>query len=470
MRCGGERPSEVVVVVRRGRDFLALRRVPERLGYWNLVAGGVEPGESPAAAARRELAEETGLDSDVAELPVALSYSLLDDPPEVRARYAPGIETITVHAFVTEAPPQVGAPSRLRARRLPVVRRGAGAGAPPVRDAPRSGASGRTRGSLVRVGIDVSPLVQTRAGTARHVRGLVGALRGRPGLELDLLTFGRTSRASSVIRDAVWYPVGLRRRGRSLDLLHCTTFRGPAGGRVPLVVTVHDLAILRYPEAFPRWHRLYGSAGLRRVLESADAVVAVSEFTKAEILALTDVSADRVRVIPNGVDDVFTRRGTVRGTGIRARGRDARAPEEPRASSGSRAPGRGRAEGGRRARLGRRGRPGLGRRDSRRRAGGALPGSPLRPLPVAVRGLRAPGARGDGLRSSCGHLARDRHGGDRGRRRRPRRPVDSMSIANGIAEAAARRDELVPLGVARAREFTWGRAADAVESLWRELA
>ena len=29
----------------------------------------------------------------------------------------------------------------------------------------------------MRVGVDLSPLVQTRAGTARHVRGLLGALR-----------------------------------------------------------------------------------------------------------------------------------------------------------------------------------------------------------------------------------------------------------------------------------------------------
>ena len=49
-------------------------------------------------------------------------------------------------------------------------------------------------------------------------------------------------------------------------------------------------------------------------------------------------------------------------------------------------------------------------------------------------------------------------------------PPDSESIAAGIAEAQARRDELVPLGLARAREFTWDRAADGVEALWRELA
>ncbi|HSI98431.1 MAG TPA: glycosyltransferase, partial [Gaiellaceae bacterium] len=140
----------------------------------------------------------------------------------------------------------------------------------------------------MRVGIDTSPLIQTRAGTARHVRGLVGALRGLPGVDLELLSFGGPGRASSVLRDALWYPVGLSRRARGLDLLHCPTFRGPVRVRVPVVLTVHDLAILRSPDVLPRWHRLYGRTGLRKVLRAADAVVAVSEFTRAELTELAD--------------------------------------------------------------------------------------------------------------------------------------------------------------------------------------
>jgi glycosyltransferase involved in cell wall biosynthesis len=160
----------------------------------------------------------------------------------------------------------------------------------------------------MRVGVDTSPLIQTRAGTARHVRGLVGALRDRPDVDLELLSYGGTGRASSVVRDALWYPFGLSRRARAraLDVLHCTTFRAPAGARVPTVLTVHDLAILRSPESFPRWHRLYGKAGLVRVLRTADAIVAVSEFTKSETVELAGVAAERVRVVPNGVDSIFT--------------------------------------------------------------------------------------------------------------------------------------------------------------------
>jgi 8-oxo-dGTP pyrophosphatase MutT (NUDIX family) len=96
--------QEIVVVVRRGPEFLVMRRAPERLGYWSLVAGGLEPDETPQEAAQRELLEETALQAKVRPLPVSLSYSLRDDPPAIRARYAPGIETVTVHAFVADAP------------------------------------------------------------------------------------------------------------------------------------------------------------------------------------------------------------------------------------------------------------------------------------------------------------------------------------------------------------------------------
>ena len=48
-------------------------------------------------------------------------------------------------------------------------------------------------------------------------------------------------------------------------------------------------------------------------------------------------------------------------------------------------------------------------------------------------------------------------------------PRDPASIAAGIEEADRRRDSLVEVGRARASMFTWRRAADLVEDLWREL-
>ena len=51
----------VFVTRRSGSEVLILHRVPEQGGYWHVVAGGVESGETVTEAAERELQEETGL-------------------------------------------------------------------------------------------------------------------------------------------------------------------------------------------------------------------------------------------------------------------------------------------------------------------------------------------------------------------------------------------------------------------------
>lgn len=66
----------VLVVYRPGPEFLILLRSPDKHGYWNLVAGGIEEAEAPADAALRELGEETGLVQPLGfeELPLELGY------------------------------------------------------------------------------------------------------------------------------------------------------------------------------------------------------------------------------------------------------------------------------------------------------------------------------------------------------------------------------------------------------------
>ena len=49
-------------------------------------------------------------------------------------------------------------------------------------------------------------------------------------------------------------------------------------------------------------------------------------------------------------------------------------------------------------------------------------------------------------------------------------PLDVDSIAAGIVEADARRDELRALGLARAQAYSWPAVADAAVGAWRELA
>jgi len=124
----------------------------------------------------------------------------------------------------------------------------------------------------------------------------------RDNLDVVEVSYPATSRLRTLVADVLWYP----RLRAAADVLHCPTFRGPFRARQPLVVTVHDLAVLRHPEWFNRWTSIYSRIAVPRVIAAATRVIAVSEFTKRELVALLNVPEERIRVIPNGVEDVFT--------------------------------------------------------------------------------------------------------------------------------------------------------------------
>ena len=98
--------------------------------------------------------------------------------------------------------------------------------------------------------------------------------------------------------------------GISADLVHCHTWYTHLGGimaklnyGIPLVITVHSLEPLR------PWKREQLGGGYdyslwveKTALELADAVIAVSEETKRDVLSLFDVKEDRISVIHNGID------------------------------------------------------------------------------------------------------------------------------------------------------------------------
>jgi glycosyltransferase involved in cell wall biosynthesis len=123
----------------------------------------------------------------------------------------------------------------------------------------------------------------------------------RENLDVVEVSYPATSRLRTVAADVLWYP----RLRADADVLHCPTFRGPFRARQPLVVTVHDLAVLRHPEWFNRWTSTYSRMAVPRVVAAASRVIAVSEFTKRELVSLLRVPEDKIRVIPNGVEGVF---------------------------------------------------------------------------------------------------------------------------------------------------------------------
>ncbi len=67
--------------------------------FWQSVTGSLMRGESPLAAAQRELREETGLEADIIDCHKTNRFPI---HPVWRARYAPGTETNLEHVFRAE--------------------------------------------------------------------------------------------------------------------------------------------------------------------------------------------------------------------------------------------------------------------------------------------------------------------------------------------------------------------------------
>ncbi|HZU05831.1 MAG TPA: glycosyltransferase family 1 protein [Chloroflexota bacterium] len=81
-----------------------------------------------------------------------------------------------------------------------------------------------------------------------------------------------------------------------LDLLHGPDFVVPLRRRCPAVVTVHDLAFLRYPEILTAESRRY-YLQVERVVASVERVIVDSQHTAADAQALLGVPAARLRVV-----------------------------------------------------------------------------------------------------------------------------------------------------------------------------
>lgn len=74
----------------------------------------------------------------------------------------------------------------------------------------------------------------------------------------------------------------------------------PVRRKQRLVVTVHDLAFSLYPQAYPRAWRLLHRTGFRRALRAADAIIAVSSNTAADVLRTGEANESSVHVVPLG--------------------------------------------------------------------------------------------------------------------------------------------------------------------------
>jgi len=98
-------------------------------------------------------------------------------------------------------------------------------------------------------------------------------------------------------------PLLLRRSGA--DLFHGVHSVVPLSCPVPSVVTVHDLAFIRFPQTFRAYNRIYLDLATRLSVRRAARVLVVSEHTRREVIGLLGVAPERVVVTPNAAREHF---------------------------------------------------------------------------------------------------------------------------------------------------------------------
>jgi glycosyltransferase involved in cell wall biosynthesis len=196
----------------------------------------------------------------------------------------------------------------------------------------------------MRLALDVSPLVGTRAGVGTYVERLVRALIAispehqyylytpHPLPDADAAALEKFSNVK-IVRCPAWL-MGRRARWDRVDIFHGMNYKLRGWGRYGGVVTIHDLALDRIPQPS---RKLFGQQSSfrrgRRTALRASRVIAVSQHTASDIAELYGVPRERIAVVSNGagadfypimdkllVDSVKARCGIVRGDFVLATG------------------------------------------------------------------------------------------------------------------------------------------------------
>ena len=169
---------------------------------------------------------------------------------------------------------------------------------------------------MLHVAVDGRLLAYSSGGISQYTRQLVSqivpllqqderltllrsARRPTPPLGADTLQYASVLTPPHHRLEQLALPLELLRIRPAL--VHSPDFIPPMRGPWRRVITIHDLAFLLYPETVTsESHAYYGQ--VRRAVKVADAIIAVSQYTASDISLLLDVDPRKVRVIPNGVD------------------------------------------------------------------------------------------------------------------------------------------------------------------------
>ena len=170
---------------------------------------------------------------------------------------------------------------------------------------------------MAHIGMDARLTHYRVGGTSRYITALVrGFEQLQPQHKITLLQ-SRKARARLSQRfpsKPVWTPphhpleraaLSIELWRHNLDLLHSPDFIAPLRGGKRHIITVHDLSFIHFPEYFTAASRNYYNGQISASIRRADHVLAVSEYTKRDLIDILDLPAEMITVQLHGVEEQF---------------------------------------------------------------------------------------------------------------------------------------------------------------------
>lgn len=158
----------------------------------------------------------------------------------------------------------------------------------------------------MRIGMNAA-LCSTRdgyrqTGISRYISELIDGLERVKSPGDDVLLFGQNTGPikenplARILWEQSLLPVNIA--ARRLDVFHTPIGAVPVLGVAPSVVTVHDLAFLKYPDQLPKSRRSWLIAATRISARRASKIITVSQATANDLMEWLDVPEDRIQAIP----------------------------------------------------------------------------------------------------------------------------------------------------------------------------
>ena len=181
---------------------------------------------------------------------------------------------------------------------------------------------------MMRVAFNGVPLLSPLTGIGHYVNALLHELEQRDNLSLDIFygkhwgrevrspaEAGVTSKVRPLIRKMVPYAYEVHRmlcqhyfykktKTEKFDLYHEPNFLA-FNFDGPIVLTVHDLSWIRYPETHPIRRVRAMNKYFESSLNSAHSIISISEFTTNEIMSTFGIERSKIVKIYQGVSPDF---------------------------------------------------------------------------------------------------------------------------------------------------------------------